>query len=369
MQGPLTLRRVRYRSSLGQRDIYPLDDQLKLPPGNLTPSLAQRAARLATHMSFATASEELQAQHGLRISDSTLDVLVQNVGGVADADRQQKLDQLAAAAAGVAREEQIVVEEIVPRPKTLCISVDGILYPTRLREPDADRPDENRLIYQEMKCGCVFWEDPDGRMHKRVIYGRDDPERFGLSVWQLAVQCGLLQTDHVVFISDGGTWCQSIYAQYFPEAVRIIDFFHLSEYVWKAAHGLYADPAQARSWAGECLRILKESSGMCLLRHLQRSRAARRGTNDQTLEPLDHLMAYLEPRVPYTDYSAYRTNDFPIGSGMMESTCKHLVGLRLKGSGRQWQESGALAMTALNALRINGQWSHFWNTHPQSRAA
>ncbi len=165
----------------------------------------------------------------------------------------------------------------------------------------------------------------------------------------------------------GGAWCQSIYAQYFPLAVRIIDFFHLSEYVWQAARALYPDDRQAGSWAGRCLKMLKESSGLCLLRFLQRSKATRQAADSGTA--LDPLIAYLQPRVAYTDYSAYKAAGYPIGSGMMESTCKHLVGLRLKGSGRQWSEHGALAMTALNALRINNRWKSFWTTHPQRRAA
>ena len=54
---------------------------------------------------------------------------------------------------------------------------------------------------------------------------------------------------------------------------------------------------------------------------------------------------------------------------MMESTCKQLVATRLKGSGRQWSESGALAMAALIGQRINQQWDAFWASRPLHRAA
>jgi len=60
---------------------------------------------------------------------------------------------------------------------------------------------------------------------------------------------------------------------------------------------------------------------------------------------------------------------FDIGSGKMEATCKQLVSGRLKGSGRQWSESGAVAMVALIAHRINGTWDQFWATRPLQRAA
>jgi len=70
-----------------------------------------------------------------------------------------------------------------------------------------------------------------------------------------------------------------------------------------------------------------------------------------------------------TDYVDYRAAGYVIGSGMMESTCKQLVGQRLKGTGMQWSEPGAVAMTGLIAHRINGTWDRFWASRPLQRAA
>lgn len=86
-------------------------------------------------------------------------------------------------------------------------------------------------------------------------------------------------------------------------------------------------------------------------------------------EAMDALIGYLEPRQAITDYVEYREKGYVIGSGMMESTWKQLVTARLKGSGRQWSEAGALAMTALLGKRINYQWDAFWASRPLHRAA
>lgn len=365
----MTIRRARYASSWKRGAIFPLDTLLSLPDGDVTPSLARRALHLTTQMSLAPAQEELRIQHDVRLTDSTLDALVQQAGGVAEADRQQIVARLSASPPGIAREDQMAMEEAGPPPDVLYVSTDGVMYPTRYREEHPDHPNQNRIVYQEMKAACVFWQDRGARWHKRVLGGRDDPQRFGLSVWARAMHCGMAQAGTVVFISDGGAWCDTVAETYFPEAVRILDFYHLSEYVWNAAHGLYAHAADATAWAKNCLQILKESSGHCLLKHLERSRAARASARPATLEPLDTLMNYLRPRLHKTDYSDYRAKGYAISSGMMESTCKHLVGNRLKGSGRQWHESGAIHMTALNALRINREWDRFWTTKPLHRAA
>lgn len=369
MNGPLTVRRVRYWSAKTRQSIYPLDSLLLLPSGEVTASLARRALHLTTQMSFAAAQEELRVQHEVRLTDSTLDLLAQQVGGVAEADRQKVIAELSATPPGVAREDQIGMDEVRSSPEVLYVSTDGVMYPTRYREDDPERPGEKRIVYQEMKAGCIFWQDRHPKWSKRVLAGRDDSQAFGLSVWAMAMRCGLAQSPVTVFISDGGAWCDTVAETYFPEAVRILDFYHLSEYVWNAARGMYADPKAAKAWAEKCLHILKDSSGRCLLTHLERSRAARLPAAMETLAPLDTLMEYLRPRLHMTDYSDYLQAGYCIGSGMMESTCKHLVGNRLKGSGRQWHEHGAVAMTALNALRLNGHWHRFWTSKPLTRAA
>jgi hypothetical protein len=345
--------------------LVPLDKTLDLPPGEVTASLAKRAMRLGTRMSFAELEDELQAQHGVRLTDSTLDSVAQRVGGVAEADRQAELDVLAALPRGVPREEKVAVQRA--GPKRLYVSCDGITYRTCYREDDPEKPGKKRVVYQEMKVGAVFWQDEKERWHKQVVSGRDDPARFGLSLWRLAVECGLLTCDEVIFISDGGTWCSTVAELYFKGATRILDWYHLSEYVWKAGRGLYPGKEnEVKRWVNNCLDHLHDSGGSGLLEHLKRCRTFR---GEQDAEALDTLMNYLQPRIAITDYPAYRAKDCVIGSGMMESSCKQVVGQRLKGTGMQWSESGALAMAALVSHRLNGTWDEFWAGRPLQRAA
>jgi hypothetical protein len=367
LNGPVTVRRARFQCAQTGAFEYPLDAVLDLPPGEVTVSLGQRALRLATHLSFAELQEELYYQHEVRLTDTVLDRLMQTVGGVAEQDRQAAVEALAALPVGVAREQRVLTQEPFVTPKRVYVSCDGVMYPTRYRkEEDGQR----HLVYQEMKCGTVFWQEGNETWHKRVLSSRDEPDRFGLSLWELAVRCGMLQADEVIFISDGGTWCDTVARRYFGEATRILDWYHLMEHLWETARILHTDPAAAARWVKQCETLLWESSGIGLLRYLRRSRNAR-GTEASTpaVQALDGLMGYVEPRLAITDYVEYREKGCVIGSGMMESTCKQLVGRRLKGSGRQWSEAGAVAMAALIAQRINHTWERFWASRPLQRAA
>ncbi len=369
LNGDVVVRRARFQDVQTGKMVFPLDERLDLPSGDVTVSLATRALRLGTYMSFAPLQEELRFQHDVRLSRSTLDRLMQTVGGVSEQDRQNCTDALVAMPVGTAREDQVAVDLSGPLPDRLYVSCDGVMYPTRYRQPDPNGGDGKRIAYQEMKGGTVYWETPDGRLEKRMLGGRDDPERFGLSLWALAVRCGMLQVREVVFISDGGTWCETVARRYFRDATRILDWYHLSEYVWEAGRALYTDEEATKRWVSTCLVTLKTSCGLGLLRHLKRSRRVRVGQGASDLTALDALIKYLEPRLAMTDYVDYRLAGFDIGSGKMEATCKQLVSGRLKGSGRQWSESGAVAMVALIAPRINGTWDQFWATRPLQRAA
>lgn len=347
--------------------IVPLDEVLDLPKGDVTVGLARRALRLGTSMSFEQLQTELLEQHDVRLTDSTLDRLMQQAGGVAVADRERELDALARRPRGIQREQLVSRCEGSQAPCRLYVSCDGITYRTRYRETDPAHPRQKRVVYQEMKVGAVFWQDRKEKWHKQIVTGRGDPERFGLDLWRLAISCGMLDAAEVIFISDGGTWCNSVAEMYFKEALRILDWYHLSEHVWTAGRLLYPeDDRGAKAWVDECLDRLHDSSGIGLLLHVQRCHKARGAAAGEALEG---LMGYLRPRLAITDYVDYRQGGYVIGSGMMESSCKQVVGQRLKGPGMQWSEAGALAMSALVAQRLNGTLQAFWESRPLQRAA
>ena len=54
-----------------------------------------------------------------------------------------------------------------------------------------------------------------------------------------------------------------------------------------------------------------------------------------------NLINFLQPKLDRTDYPTYRASGWQIGTGMIESTAKQLVGERLKGPGMHWQPQGA----------------------------
>jgi len=62
------------------------------------------------------------------------------------------------------------------------------------------------------------------------------------------------------------------------------------------------------------------------------------------------LMNYLRSNLHRMDYPVYIRNGWQIGSAKVESSCKSIVGTRLKGPGIRWRPFGTTALSQMRAL-------------------
>ncbi len=347
--GQVPVQRRLYRCQHCGRTLYPADAQICCGRHHVTRPLAQRACHLATVEHFTLLPELLMSQHGVTLSHDTLVELVHDVGSAAD--RMKRAEAQACARRRSAPGGPSLV------PHRIYVSVDGIMYCTNLTEPDPEHPGENRLIWQQMKVGCVYWQDSQDHWHKQMVWGRESPEEFGAALWRLACQCGYQEAEEKIFAADGGNWCWEIHARYFGDASGVLDWYHASEHIWETARQVA--PSASAPWAHSALDHLHNGGGQALLLWLKSQAGSHRRKSRQELEK---LINYLTGQVSRMDYPTYRSSGWQIGTGMMESTCKQLVGQRLKGPGMHWTEQGAIAITALRATNLNQKWATFWNS-------
>jgi len=59
----------------------------------------------------------------------------------------------------------------------------------------------------------------------------------------------------------------------------------------------------------------------------------------------------------------------PIGSGLVEGTCKNVVGKRLKLNSARWRVRRAEHMAALRCLHYSKLWEPYWAAKPTAQAA
>jgi hypothetical protein len=187
--------------------------------------------------------------------------------------------------------------------------------------------------------------------------------------WQ-ATQVGMEGADLWVALTDGGNGLEAFAQNNFNRAdlVVILDFYHAASYLEDLARVWHAgDDAKAASQAEQWCRLLKHEGGavtLAVLRNadwpVRRSSALR--------EQWRKVEDYFQSNLHRMEYPEYVAEGWQIGSGVVESACKTVVGQRLKGAGKRWGEAGAHALCHVRALYRSekGQWEAFWkNDHTQ----
>ena len=222
------------------------------------------------------------------------------------------------------------------------------------------RPDPERVFAGQPKLGR--------RMAARYVSGLYPLAEMGPLLRRQAAQVGMDQAEVWVALTDGGNGLEALLEANFPrvEAV-ILDFWHAAEYLGKLAKVLHArDEAAAQAQAAAWSRLLKAEGGHVVIAVLEQWDWPARVAGLK--ETLAEVLGYFRNQVHRMDYPAYEANGWYIGSGVVESACKTVVGQRLKGAGMRWGEAGAHAVCHVRALYRSetGQWEAFWrrDCHP-----
>ncbi len=66
---------------------------------------------------------------------------------------------------------------------------------------------------------------------------------------------------------------------------------------------------------------------------------------------------YLETHQQRTRYADFRAAGWPVGSGVVEGGCKHVINMRFKRKSTRWTKRGAQAVLWLRIDWLNGRWS------------
>jgi hypothetical protein len=78
-------------------------------------------------------------------------------------------------------------------------------------------------------------------------------------------------------------------------------------------------------------------------------------------------VGYYRHNRPYMHYDEYLARGWPIGTGVIEGACGHLVKDRMEQSGMRWTKAGAQAVLDLRAVRINRHGDRYWQFHRQQQ--
>ena len=182
-----------------------------------------------------------------------------------------------------------------------------------------------------------------------------DADTFEPYQYAEGLRRGLDQVAQLSSVNDGAPWIERTTFTNFPEATQVIDWNHALERLWTVAHAVYDENASAKEWAEQREGELWTGAVEQVIESLEALGLHQDGYPDEVRQ----APGYFRHNRDRLRYDIFRASGYPIGSGVVEGACGHLVKDRMEGSGMRWCVPGAQSMLYLRCVYLNEDWKDF----------
>lgn len=162
-----------------------------------------------------------------------------------------------------------------------------------------------------------------------------------------------------VALTDGDDSLQRRVCDYLPSFTLVLDIIHTTEYLWDASNAYLGERHPERTdWvskqlleilSGKTEQVIMTLEGIVANTPLSRNRK----------KIIKKTIGYYRRNLSYMQYNKYLKKGWPVGTGIVEGACGHLVKDRMEGSGMLWKKEGAQSILDLRAVRMNKDWNNY----------
>jgi hypothetical protein len=354
--GPVELDRAYYHCSVCEHGFCPRDRSLGIQRTSLSPGVLRMVGAVGARVSFEEGSILLAELAGVAVGAKQVERYAEALGReVADDETRDSAPM-----------------EQTPLPPTLYLGMDGTGIPVRASEVvgRAGKQADGSAKTREVKI-CTVWSaegrDEEGRSvrdqgsvsYSAAIESAATPDASGVRsefserVLREADRRRFCQAERTAVIGDAAPWIWNIAQELFPQAIQIVDRFHVKEHLSDLAKILHpGNPSQAKSWAAQRNDQLDEGKLSAILGALrpfmESSDEARKCYH--CIRRNRHRMRY--PR--------FHRMSLCTSSGIVEAGCKVAITTRVKRTGMHWTVLGSNAIIALRCCILSGRFEDFW---------
>lgn len=367
----------------------PLDQKLGLPADEVSYVLEDWLGNLSVDLPFETVAKWLNKTLGIKAMSSTAHRRVEKLGSYVEDFNDQR------EAVGLEDEGEILValadgKGVPSRSSFEQRAHDELGIPLKHRpKPQKDYPkSKHRHVLGDHKSqratAGAFYSIPtnvrtpqdvlDGQSqvaiaNKRLwaemnVIGEGEEVSRGVQRVFESLAAEYAQRDPqgkktLVCLMDGDRHLWSLQQEYLPGAIAILDLYHVMEYLWLAAHCFHREASlEAERWVGRQLRMLLENK-VDSVRGLLMRAINKKPRNKTKLKHLHRVYNYFSTHRERMRYGDYIAAGYPIGSGVIEGACKHVIGDRMCCTGMRWDFEGAQPMLDLRVTKLNNEWEEF----------
>jgi hypothetical protein len=221
----------------------------------------------------------------------------------------------------------------------------------------AGKGEDGRARTREVKLAVFFTQDKtddDGypvrdRNSSSYIATFEPAAVFADLVKAEGIRRGADHVRQFTILGDGAAWIWNIASSKFPEATQIVDLFHAREHLHDLARLLeFMLLDRKDEWLAARLEDLDHGDidGICKAARAYPLEGVKK-------DELATALGYFENNAPRMRYHWFRSCGLFTGSGVVEASCKSVIGLRLKQSGMHWTVAGANAITTLRCQQAS----------------
>lgn len=385
--GTIVLHRMGY-STRGHPSIYPMDAFLELPSGSFSYPLQKFLISEVAKGSFENALQLLHEVTSVTISKGKAMTLVQNSASDFDSFYEAK--------GGPKIVPNCPIMVLTTDSKGIVMRPEGLREATRKRRLTTEKKHKTRLSKGEKRnakrmaqVASIYYVERFIRHPKEVFneYYRCEanlrrPRPVAKRLWASvekdsaevinnlvvqAVKRDREQKKEWVVLVDGQDYqiakIEAALEQQQVQATIVLDIVHVIEYLWKAAHQLFEEGSfSCERWVESKLQLILEKGGRKTAGSIRMS-AAKHSLEDKAKEAIEKAAVYIADRAAYTDYCYYLKKGYPIGTGVIEGTCRFLIKDRMDITGARWGLAGAEAVLKLRSILKSQDIDEYWNYH------
>jgi len=336
--GEITINRARLRCKRCELDIYPFDNAIGLVPSKHdTLGVRERSLWAATEISYEKASAFLKKFTGLEVSRKKIHQMALEEGKAIEHWHDERR-------ASVFDEGKFAGSMSSKAPDVLYVQVDG----TGIN-------DRGSKEWMECKVGASYSKRVNisknriWLMDKKSYAAIEDVDAFGQKFFLDCVSQGVLSAKKVIFIADGDRWIRRIKNDYFPDAIGVLDPWHLQRLLkvtlCEEKNDL-VDFSMSSALAGDGAAIVNMLLGE--LRAVDEPEK-----KEKITKAIKYVRSNLDwiSNIPKVDCA---------GSGPVEKTVDITVARRFKKRGMSWYRGGANPLIKLRLLKLNKEWDEYW---------
>ena len=322
---------------------------------NHTAGAASIIAETAAACSFVPCARMLRNLAGVSISGSAFQRRAKAIGGLAE------------------RFEREVVEAAAPAAGRCHLAIDGTGVPMRREETEGVRGKQEDGSARTREAKVVVAYTAEAR-HPRTgepqkdagsgtvsaaidsaaaVGGLSTRSDFAARLERLVHRAGLREAGEIVVLSDGAPWIRNVCRELLSgqRVTFVLDLWHALDHAGATLRAIVPDAAERRRRIKEIKADLKAGRVHEVIAGFE----PHRGRDPDVAACID----YYRKNQDRMQYDEYINRGIQIGSGVVESLGRQIVGKRLKQPGSHWTKTGANKLLAIKSCLQNNRWADY----------